>query len=967
MAVPDWKDFSGKGYLGQLQTYVSNNAKNYGIVFANDIAGHRTVPSKIYLASIPDPLLSASKNNTDNDALNQLWYVPGEGYYWLKDWSKRHNEDLSGWEKIKIPTVSEYEALMNNMTWKPVVGRFEDIAITYPNPEEGWTVSVKDTNFIYRYDAETDTWINIFQFSGALAQPSTSETGTGGTNGLMSALDKFKLDRWWSNFKAYIENHTVLTENSKNYIHPAKHQLSILSDLNTSYATLLKSAPTAFVTRWPTFEEVTDRPYNTLGFHNNMENLGFGDYNVYDKNSKNVFISLTDGLKASNIANSELGDTFGDEYVVFKIGHINSITANNTGIFGKVKYDAQGHITGITASTEKLSINGMSFDPSGVLNKTLSVAAGLKFTTTAGASTQTIGHINAVTARTTQSLGKISYDAHGHITGFTPITDIGASGITLKSLVIQLNGGSIEGTNKFTYNGKTAKSLNINPTTIGVEGNYLKLSGGSMNKDAQIVYNNGDNNLTWVKGRDKALLRQTKYNYYSPIFSAKTENGSWEAGPFTGEILTFTYISDAKYNANDNTGYKQITFLNSGIIKSVGFQKTSSSDNFVLTGGGGHKAISDFVQKTRKLVNGTGITGCGDFSTDRTISLTEAPADGTSIGGVKRITAANKGSFDNDTAVPTLKAVRDWVLSLGYVTGSGGTVASANKLTNPVTITIGSTGKSFDGSAGISWTLNEIGAASTNHTHNYAGSTTSGGAANSVKNSLIIKLNGGTTENSNLFTFNGSTAKTVNITPASIGAATSEHTHIGTYAPASHNHSAANITSGTLDKARMPAKVAYLDVAQTWTKYQDFTAGAGNTGSDMRFKQNVKSIKPILDNLLKLDIISYIWKKEGEVERDTFGVNAKQLKNLQGIFEKIVHVRDDKDKTQWVEYDRFGVLAIKGIQELERKRRNDKQQLLKKVQQQDLIIEKLEKENQILRRKQKDLENRIKKIELMLR
>ena len=42
---------------------------------------------------------------------------------------------------------------------------------------------------------------------------------------------------------------------------------------------------------------------------------------------------------------------------------------------------------------------------------------------------------------------------------------------------------------------------------------------------------------------------------------------------------------------------------------------------------------------------------------------------------------------------------------------------------------------------------------------------------------FIIKLNGGTTEGTNLFTYNGGNAKTINITPSSIGAAPSSHTH----------------------------------------------------------------------------------------------------------------------------------------------------------------------------------------------
>ena len=73
------------------------------------------------------------------------------------------------------------------------------------------------------------------------------------------------------------------------------------------------------------------------------------------------------------------------------------------------------------------------------------------------------------------------------------------------------------------------------------------------------------------------------------------------------------------------------------------------------------------------------------------------------------------------------------------------------------------------------------GKSDTDHTHNYAGSSSVGGAANSVKTNLTVKLNGGSTEGTNLFTYNGSTAKTVNITPSAIGAAASSH---GNHVPA---------------------------------------------------------------------------------------------------------------------------------------------------------------------------------------
>lgn len=57
------------------------------------------------------------------------------------------------------------------------------------------------------------------------------------------------------------------------------------------------------------------------------------------------------------------------------------------------------------------------------------------------------------------------------------------------------------------------------------------------------------------------------------------------------------------------------------------------------------------------------------------------------------------------------------------------TVGSANKLATARTLTIGSASKTFNGSANVSWTLAEIGAAAASHTHSYlplTGGTLSG-------------------------------------------------------------------------------------------------------------------------------------------------------------------------------------------------------------------------------------------------
>ena len=76
------------------------------------------------------------------------------------------------------------------------------------------------------------------------------------------------------------------------------------------------------------------------------------------------------------------------------------------------------------------------------------------------------------------------------------------------------------------------------------------------------------------------------------------------------------------------------------------------------------------------------------------------------------------------------------------------------------------------------------GKSNTSHTHNYAASSSAGGAAtsaNKVNKTLTVQLNGGTTEGTNKFTFDGSSAKSFNITPSTIGASASSHTHDDKY------------------------------------------------------------------------------------------------------------------------------------------------------------------------------------------
>lgn len=74
----------------------SNNPNAYGIVPATEVSGHKQVANLTALYALADPILSLSGNNTDNDAVGQIWYVASEGkHYQLVDWANRDKE--SGW------------------------------------------------------------------------------------------------------------------------------------------------------------------------------------------------------------------------------------------------------------------------------------------------------------------------------------------------------------------------------------------------------------------------------------------------------------------------------------------------------------------------------------------------------------------------------------------------------------------------------------------------------------------------------------------------------------------------------------------------------------------------------------------------------------------------------------------------------------------------------------------------------
>lgn len=184
---------------------------------------------------------------------------------------------------------------------------------------------------------------------------------------------------------------------------------------------------------------------------------------------------------------------------------------------------------------------------------------------------------------------------------------------------------------------------------------------------------------------------------------------------------------------------------------------------------------------------------------DANLSLLLASAKSVSVAGNVLTFTFNNGSTA-DLTLPTATSSSAGVMSAADKTKLDKIAEGANKTTVDSALSSTSTNpvqnkvinSALAGKANSSHThsiadVNNLqktldGKSDSGHTHNYAGSSSAGGAANSVKSNITIKLNSGTTEDTNLYTYNGSTTKTINITPSSIGAATSGHNHDGVYA-----------------------------------------------------------------------------------------------------------------------------------------------------------------------------------------
>ena len=71
------------------------------------------------------------------------------------------NVNKSNWNDkyTKSEIDNKFSVLETSIDWKEAVDSYADIADKYPNPQDGWTVNVKDTDYTYRYSGAK--WVPI--------------------------------------------------------------------------------------------------------------------------------------------------------------------------------------------------------------------------------------------------------------------------------------------------------------------------------------------------------------------------------------------------------------------------------------------------------------------------------------------------------------------------------------------------------------------------------------------------------------------------------------------------------------------------------------------------------------------------------------------------------------------------------------------------------------------------------------
>lgn len=401
-----------------------------------------------------------------------------------------------------------------------------------------------------------------------------------------------------------------------------------------------------------------------------------------------------------------------------------------------------------------------------------------------------------------------TYDGSRAVTVNIPTT-----AITSKSLVVTLNGGTTEGTNKFTFNGSAEKSINITPSTIGAAAaththNVNQITGLTTGR-ALVSDANGHPSVSSTTATELSYLHgvtssvQTQLNNKAALNHTHNYAGSSSAGGAANSAVKLQ--TARKLNGVSFDGSVDINIPNNyfASMDEEDLNQKVTFGEYYGAGGNSCKNLPSGVDwfYLRIFKTASGYVGQNLYANGTWYSRYKNGTSWTSWS--EQYSSTNKPTPSEIGA-----AASSHTHTASQITGL------PTSLKNPYAITFtGAATGTYDGSRAVTINIPTTGA--------------------TTKASLVIQLNGGTTEGDDKFTFNGGTTKTVNITPASIGAAAASH---GTHVTYSTTAPKANGTASAGTAASV-SRSDHVHPAQTTV--------SGNAGSatKLQTKRNIDGVQ----------------------------------------------------------------------------------------------------------------------------
>jgi carbon monoxide dehydrogenase subunit G len=286
---------------------------------------------------------------------------------------------------------------------------------------------------------------------------------------------------------------------------------------------------------------------------------------------------------------------------------------------------------------------------------------------------------------------------------------------------------------------------------IGISGNLQPVA---TRKDSSLMNNNGiiywdsinnrlDNCANIVINNGKLFINNQ--DIFNNIDSSLNNTVNLTTNQTIGGIKTFTSVIDGSINGNANTATtlqnaRTITIGNTGksfngsadvsfSLSEIGALTSSDLTNYVnLTTNQTIGGIKTFTSVIDGSINGNANTAT-TLQNARTITIgnTGKSFNGSadvsfSLSEIGALTSSDLTNYVNLTTNQTIGGIKTFTSVIdGSINGNANT---ATTLQNARTITIGNTGKSFNGSADVSFSLSEIGALTSSDLTNYVNLTT---------------------------------------------------------------------------------------------------------------------------------------------------------------------------------------------------------------------------------------------------